>query len=225
MKHSKRYRTSIESAQKAGLVSIEEAVDIIKGFPPAKFDETIEAHLKLGINPKKSEQHVRGSVELPHGTGKTPVVAVFAVGEKAKEAKDAKADLVLDVDDIEKIKKGEKISFDVAVATPDMMPKLAVVAKILGPKGLMPSPKTETVTPNIERAVNLLKRGRANYKNDGGGCIHQAIGKLSFAKEKIVDNFKTFVESVEKQKPPKLKGKLVKSITISATMSPGIKVK
>jgi len=224
-KRSKRYRSNVEKIKTPELMTIEEAIDMLQAFEKVKFDESVEVHLKLNINPKKTEQQIRASVELPHGTGNTPTIAVFAKGEKMDEAKKAGADFVYDEDGIEKLKGGEKILFDISVATPDMMPRLAMIAKILGPKGLMPSPKTETVTPNIADAVSQLKRGKANFKSDEGGCLHQSIGRLSYEKEKLKENFKVFIESIEKQKPPKLKGRLIKSITLSATMSPGITVR
>lgn len=224
-KHSKRYRSNIDKLGDKKTLSIDEAINALKAFDKAKFDESVEVHIKLNINPKKTEQQVRASVELPHGTGNTPSVAVFAAGDKAEEAKKAGADFVYDETGIEKIKGGEKILFDISVATPDMMPRLAAVAKVLGPKGLMPSPKTETVTPNVGKAVEQLKKGKANFKSDEGGCLHQSIGRLSYEKEKLLENFKVFIEAVEKQKPAKLKGKLVKTITLSASMSPGISVR
>lgn len=221
MKHGKKYRASFEKIDKNKAYSIEEAVKIIKDNKTAKFDESIEIHIKTGVDPKKSDQLVRGMVVLPHGTGKSKKIAVIT-STSAAEAKAAGADIVGGEELIDKISK--KIDFDVLVATPEMMPKLAKVAKILGPKGLMPNPKTETVTTKIKEAVEALKKGKASFKNDDTGNIHQVIGKVSFAEEKLAENIKTFLESVNKVKPAGLKGKLIGSATLCSTMGPGIKI-
>jgi len=187
----------------------------------AKFDESVEVHIKTNVDPKKGEQQVRGTVALPHGTGKTKRVAVIT-STSEKEAKEAGADIVGGEELIEKFAK--KIDFDVLVATPEMMPKLAKVAKILGPKGLMPNPKTETVTTKIKEAVEALKKGRAAFKNDDSANVHQAVGKLSFEDAKLIENIKVFIEAIEKAKPAAFKGKLITNITVCSTMGNGIKI-
>lgn len=203
------------------IYSIEEAVKIVKEIKTAKFDESVEIHVKTNIDPKKGDQNVRGTVILPHGTGKTKKVAVIT-STSQDEAKKAGADLVGGEDMIDKISK--KIDFDILVATPEMMPKLAKVAKILGPKGLMPNPKTETVTTKIKETVAALKKGKAAYKNDDSGNVHQLVGKVSFDDSKLVENIKTFIENLEKNKPAGLKGKLIGGITVCSTMGQGVKI-
>ena len=222
MKKSKRYRENLEQIKE--IKTINEAVDGLFAIKKAGFDESVDVHIKTNIDFSKSEQQIRVSVELPHGTGKIPVIAVFASSEKAKEAKSAKADFVYGEADIEKLKKGGNISFDLAVATPEMMPKLAQIARILGPKGLMPSPKSETVTVDIAKTIQALKKGKSQIKSDAGGCIHQTIGKLSSKKEEILENYKVLMSVLEKQKPKKLKGKFIKSAYVAVTMGPGIRV-
>ena len=200
---------------------VAEGVKLLKENKTAKFDESVEIHIKTNIDPKKGEQQVRGTVILPHGTGKSKKIAVItSVAEK--EAKEAGADIVGGEEMIEKI--GKKINFDVLVATPEMMPKLAKIAKILGPKGLMPNPKTETVTTKIKETVAALKKGKAAFKNDDTGNIHQVVGKVSFSEEKLVENVNAFLSSIEKTKPAGLKGKFIASITICSTMGQGIKI-
>lgn len=221
MKHGKKYRAAAEKLDKNKIYPIREAVKFLKENKTAKFDESVEIHIKTNIDPKKGEQQVRGTVILPHGTGKSKKIAVItSVAEK--EAKDAGADIVGGEEIIDKIAK--KINFDVLVATPEMMPKLAKIAKILGPKGLMPNPKTETVTTKIKETVEALKKGKAAFKNDDTGNIHQIVGKVSFSEEKMVENINTFLASIEKTKPAGLKGKFIASITICSTMGQGIKI-
>lgn len=203
---------------------IEEAVKLVKETATAKFDSSIEVHFRLGIDPKKGEQQIRGTVVLPHGIGKTMKVAVFAEGDKAKEAKAAGADLILGEDDIEKIKKSGKIDFDIAVAPPEMMKKLAAVAKILGQKGLMPSPKNETVTPNLEKAVKELKAGKIAFKNDDTANLHQLIGKASFEDAKLVENFQTFLKAIKDSKPESSKGIFLKAVYLTSSMGPSVKI-
>ncbi len=222
MKHGKKYRAVLEKIEKNKLYSLEEAMKLIKENKIAKFDESIEVHIKTRIDAKKGDQQIRGTVILPHGTGKTKKIAVIT-STKADEAKEAGADLVAGEELLEKIKAG-KIEFDVLVATPEMMPKLATVAKILGPKGLMPNPKTETVTPKIKEAVEALKKGKASFKNDNSGNIHQLVGKISFEDAKLMENIKTFLEAVEKSKPAAVKGKLFSGVVICSTMGVGIKI-
>ena len=222
MKHGKKYKAAAEKIEKDKIYSLEEAVKFMKENKVAKFDESVEVHVKTNVDPKKGEQQVRATVVLPHGTGKTKKVAVIT-STSVEEAKKAGADIVGGEELIEKFAK--KIDFDVLVATPEMMPKLAKVAKILGPKGLMPNPKTETVTTKIKEAVEALKKGRAAFKNDDSANIHQVVGKLSFDETKLAENVKAFVEAVEKAKPAAFKGKLISNITVCSTMGCGIKIK
>lgn len=203
------------------IYSLEEAVKLAKELKTAKFDESVEVHIKTNIDPKKTDQQIRSTVVLPHGTGKTKKVAVIT-STSAKEAKEAGAEIVGGEEMIDKIAK--KVDFDVLVATPEMMPKLAKVAKILGPKGLMPNPKTETVTTKIKETVEALKKGKAAYKSDDGGNIHQVVGKVSFDDAKLVENIKAFLESVEKAKPTAVKGKLIIGVSICSTMGKGFRI-
>lgn len=233
MQHGKKYRAAAEKLDKDKVYPIAEAVKFLKENKTTKFDEAVEIHIKTNIDPKKGEQQVRGTVILPHGTGKSKKIAVItSVAEK--EAKDAGADVVGGEEMIEKIAKSGKISakggsasggnFDILVATPEMMPKLAKIAKILGPKGLMPNPKTETVTTKIKETVEALKKGKAAFKNDDTGNIHQVVGKVSFSEEKLVENINAFLSSIEKAKPAGLKGKFIASVTVCSTMGQGIKI-
>lgn len=226
MKHGKKYRSIAEKVDRSKIYGLEEAVKIVKENKLAKFDESVEVHVKTNIDPKKGDQQIRGTVNLPHGTGKSKRVAVITSTHE-KEAKEAKADLVGGEDLIENIKNGklfEKGGFDVLVATPEMMPKLAPVAKILGPKGLMPNPKTETVTTKIKETVEALKKGKASFKNDSSGNVHQVVGKVSFEDEKLLENIRKFMESLEKTKPAGLKGKMIRNVSLCSTMGVGIRV-
>jgi large subunit ribosomal protein L1 len=198
-----------------------EALDLLKQTAKAKFDESVELHIRLGIDPKQSNQIVRGTVSLPHGIGRTRKVAVIAKGEKQKEAQDAGADIIGSDDLIENISKGA-LDFDILVATPDVMKDLSKVAKVLGPKGLMPNPKAGTVTFDIADTVKELKKGRIEYKNDSFGIVHAIVGKVSFDKENLSDNIKSLIETILKAKPSTSKGQYIKSISISSTMGPGI---
>lgn len=225
MKRSKRYRESIKNVDKNKHYSVDEAIELLKNTQKANFDETVEAHFNLNINPDKSEQQVRGNVELPHGTGKSVKVAVFADNEKtAAEAKKAGALIVGGDELIEKLQKKGNVDFDIAVATPEMMLKLAKIAKILGPKGLMPNPKNETVTRDVAKAVTGLLKGKINFKSDKTGNVHVALGKLSFEPVALRDNYEKLLKALEKTKPSGVKGKFIKSITLSSTMGPGIKL-
>ncbi|MDR2395673.1 MAG: 50S ribosomal protein L1 [Endomicrobium sp.] len=218
---SKRLDSVSKLVDKNKIYTIEETASLVKETAKAKFDETVEVHIRLGIDPKQSDQIVRGTISLPYGIGKTRKVAVLVKGEKQKEAQAAGADLVGSDDLIEDISKG-KLNFDILVATPDIMKDLSKVAKILGPKGLMPNPKAGTVTFEIGQTVAELKKGRVEYKNDSFGIIHVPVGKVSFDKEKLVDNIKTLIEAVTKAKPSSAKGQYIKSVSISSTMGPGI---
>lgn len=204
--------------------SIEEAVTLVKANAKEKFDASVEIHMRLGIDPRKGDQQVRGSVVLPHGSGKTVRVAVFADGAEAKEAKDAGADLVGAEELIEEISSTGKLDFDVAIAHPNMMPKLAKIAKLLGPRGMMPSPKDDTVTPNIGKAVTEVKAGKVSFKNDDTSNIHSVIGKVSFSEEQLIENFKEFVANIRRLKPSSSKGDYIKSVSIASSMGKGAKI-
>lgn len=227
MKHGKKYRAVVEKVDLNKIYELAEAVRVMKENKTANFDESVEIHIKTNIDAKKGDQQVRSTVELPHGTGKSKKVAVIT-STHAKDATSAGADFVFGEELIEKIKSGKVFSgkekFDVLVATPEMMIKLAPVAKILGPKGLMPNPKTETVTTKIKDVVSALKRGKAAFKNDDGGNIHQIVGKVSFEDQKLIENIEAFVTNLEKVKPAGLKGKLISSVSICSTMGVGLKI-
>ncbi len=204
--------------------SIGEAVELCKTLKKAKFDASIEAHFRLGIDPKKGDQQVRSAVSLPHGTGKTVKIAAFVSADKVAAVKEAGADLVGGDDLIEEIKKTEKTDFEIAVAEIDMMKNLAKIAKILGTRGLMPSPKNETVTNNPVKAVLELKKGKISFKNDDTGNVHAIIGKVSFDNQKLEENLKTLIEAIKKVKPASSKGIYIKNLSLNATMGPGIKI-
>lgn len=205
---------------------IAEAIKLAKEVAPEKFDAALEVHIRLGIDVSKSDQTVKGAVTLPHGTGKKIKVAVFADdSKKAKAAKEAGAEVVGGEDLIKEIKKTNKCDFAVAVATPEMMRSLAQIAKILGPKGLMPNPKTGTVTEDPAKVVAELQAGKINFKNDPAGIIHQIIGKVSFDGEKLAENYNTLLEAIKKVKPAKMKGEYIKNVTLCTSMGPGVKVK
>jgi large subunit ribosomal protein L1 len=220
----KRLNEASKLVDKSKVYTLAEAVALAKDTAKAKFDETVEAHIRLGIDPKQSDQIVRGTVSLPHGIGKTRKVAVLAKGEKQKEAEAAGADVVGSDDLIESIISKGNFNFDILVATPDVMKDLSKAAKILGPKGLMPNPKSGTVTFDIGVTVKELKKGRVEYKNDSFGIIHVPVGKASFDKEKLSDNIKALIDAILKAKPSSAKGQYIKSISISSTMGPGIYV-
>ena len=228
MKHGKTYRGVAEKMEAGKEYTPEEAIAFLKEHKTAKFDESVEIHAHLGINPKKSDEMVRATVILPHGTGRSQKVAVITTS-KEKEAEEAQADLVGGEEVIADIKAGKLTPgthFDVILATPEMMPKLAVIAKILGPKGMMPSPKTETVTVKIKEAVEMLKKGKkVSFKNDDTANMHQVIGKLSFTAEQLTENYRTLRETLDKSKPENMKGKLVRSLSICTTMGPSLRLK
>lgn len=204
-------------------MNISEAIAEIKKNTRAKFDESVEVHIRLEIDPKKSDQQVRGVAELPHGTGKSVKIAVFTTTKK-KEAETAGADIIGGEELIDKVRTSGKIDADIAIATPEMMPRLATIAKILGPKGLMPNPKNQTVTLKVKEVIESLKKGRADFKNDNSGNVHQVIGKISFEDAKLEENFKTFLEAVRKAKPEGTKGKFIKNISLCTTMGKGVRI-
>lgn len=223
MKKGKNYQKAEKLFEKEKTYKIEEALEVMKKFPERKFDETVEVHVKLGIDAKKSDQLVRASFVLPNGTGKNVRVAVFTEKQQA-EAKKAGAEKVGGEKMIEEIMESGKIDFDVAVASPEMMPKLAKIAKILGPKGLMPNAKTQTVGPNVGEMVEGLKKGKVSFKNDDSGNIHLSIGKRSFEVGKLKENYEAFLIELNKNKPTASKGKFIQGISMSLTMSPAIRV-
>jgi len=223
MKKGKRYTALLEKVDLKKAYPLRDAVEKVKELASAKFDETVEIHMKLGVDPRKSDQMVRGGVDLPHGTGKTVRVLAFASGEKVKETEEAGADYVGGDDMIEKIQKGWS-DFDAVVATPDMMPKIGKIGKILGPKGLMPSPKNGTVTQDIGNAVKAMKKGKVTFRVDRTGVIHGPVGKVSFEPEKLYENAVEFIKEVWRLKPQSAKGEYFKSIYIAPTMGPGIKI-
>ena len=223
MKQSKRMKEA-KAIVEARQYEIEEALELINKLPKAKFDESIEMHVKLGVDSKQADQQVRGTVVLPNGTGKSKKVLVLAKSEKAQAAEAAGADYVGDDDMIAKIANEGWLDFDVVVATPDMMPALGRIAKILGPKGLMPNPKAGTVTVDTAKAVNEIKAGKVEYRLDKNNIIHTSIGKVSFGSEKIKENYQTLLDAIVKAKPAAAKGTYLKSIAISTTMGPGIKI-
>jgi large subunit ribosomal protein L1 len=222
MKRGKKYLAGVGKIEKNKVYSVSEAVKLVKENKIAKFDESVEIHIRMDIDPKKGDQQVRGAMVLPNGTGKSKKIAV-ATTTKIDEAKKAGADIIGAEDLIEKIKAG-KIEFDILVATPEMMPKLAQVAKILGPKGLMPSPKAETVTDKIAETVEMLKKGKVSFKSDNTGNLHQVIGKVSFDEKKLEENLISFVDALQKSKPVGVKGKFIIGISICSTMGPGVKI-
>ena len=224
LSHSKRYVELKDKVEKNKLYPLEEAIKLIKETATTKFDSTVEISIRTGIDPKKTEQQVRSTVLLPHGSGKKMKIAVVASPEKQKEAKAAGAEIVGGEELIEQIAKTQKTDFDVLLTTPDLMKDLAKIAKVLGPKGLMPSPKTETVTPNIKKAVEELAKGKMTYRNDDTGNIHLAIGKASYSEKDLQENYKAFLEILQKNKPSTIKGIFIKGITLSSTMGPGIKI-
>lgn len=224
MKRGKRYLESAKLVDKTKLYDPAEALDLVKKTARAKFDETVEVHVKLGVDSRHADQQVRGAVVLPHGTGRTVRVLVFAKGDKAKEAEQAGADYVGADDLVAKIQNENWFEFDVVVATPDMMGVVGRLGKILGPKGLMPNPKAGTVTMDVARAIAEIKAGKIEYRLDKTNIIHCPIGKASFDLEKLVDNFRTLLGAIVRAKPAAAKGQYLRSIVVSSTMGPGIKV-
>lgn len=224
MKRGKNYIESQKLFDKTATYIPEEAVDLVVKTSKAKFDETIELSIRLGVDPRHADQQVRGAVVLPHGTGKKVRVLVFAKGEKAKEAEASGADFVGAEELVEKIQKENWFDFDVVVATPDMMGLVGRLGKILGPKGLMPNPKSGTVTFDVARAIAEIKAGKVEYRVDKTAIIHVPVGKASFGAEKLMDNFRVLMEAVVKARPSAAKGQYIKSIVLSSTMGPGIKI-
>ena len=223
-KQSKKYTEAVSKIEKGKLYSAEEAIKLAKETSISKFDASVEVAMKLNLDTKKSDQQLRGAVVLPNGTGKSKKVLVIAKGDNAKAATTAGADYVGDTDMLEKIEKENWFDFDVIIATPDMMAHLGKLGKVLGPKGLMPNPKTGTVTTDVKKAIEDVKKGRVEYRTDSYGNVHGIIGKVSFDDTKLLENLKAFVEVIIKSKPTAVKGNYVKNISISTTMGPGIKV-
>ena len=224
MKRSKKYLDATSKREKNKKYTRDEAVKLVKELASAKFDETVEISLNLNLDTKKSDQQLRGATVLPNGIGKTKKVLVIAKGAKATEAKEAGADYVGDTDMIDKIANESWFDFDTLIATPDMMPALGKIGRVLGPKGLMPNPKTGTVTMDVKKAVEDVKKGRVEYRADSYGNVAVSIGKASFDADKLLGNLNAFVSLIIKTKPSVVKGKYVKSVTISSTMGPGVKI-
>jgi large subunit ribosomal protein L1 len=222
-KPGKRYRNSEESFDRMREYAPAEAFRILKSLPNAKFDETVEVAFRLGIDTRKNEQALRGTVALPHGTGKSVRVAVFAVGEKAREAKDAGADVVGGEELVEEVQKGV-IDFDAAVATPDLMASVGKAGRVLGPRGLMPNPKTGTVTNDIAKAVADIKGGKVEYRADRTGNVHLIIGKKSFEERNLFENYLTVVDEILRAKPAAAKGRYIKTLAVSSTMGPSVRI-
>lgn len=220
----KKYVAACEKIEKNKAYSKEEAVKLAKETSVSKFDSTVEVAVRLNLDTKKADQQLRGAIVLPHGTGKTKKVLVIAKGENATKAKEAGADYVGDVDMLGKIEKENWFDFDVMIATPDMMPLLGKLGKVLGPKGLMPNPKTGTVTMDVTKAVNEVKAGRVEYRTDSFGNVHGIIGKSSFTEEQLLENLNAFMATILKVKPATVKGDYVRNIAITTTMGPGIKI-
>ena len=224
MFRGKKYQESAKLIDKAALYDTAEAMELVVKTAPAKFDETVELHVKLGVDSRHADQQVRGAIVLPHGTGKTQRVLVFAKGDKAEAAKAAGADFVGEMDMVEKIQKENWFDYDVVVASPDMMGVVGRLGKILGPKGLMPSPKAGTVTPDVAKAVTEIKAGKVEYRLDKTNIIHCPIGKVSFGAEKLAENFNAIMGAIVKAKPAAAKGQYIKSCVAASTMGPGVKM-
>ena len=223
-RHGKKYQEARQKIDRTRLYEPTEALKAAKEIASAGFDETVELAVRLGVNPRHADQQVRGTVVLPHGTGKTVKVLVFAKGEKAKEAEEAGADVVGAEELIAKIQEGW-LDFDVAVATPDLMGSIGKLGKILGPRGLMPNPKSGTVTFEVAKAIAEIKAGKVEYRTDKAGNVHVPIGKVSFSLEQLVENFYAVMEALVKAKPPAARGQYIKAVTVSTTMGPGIRVR
>ena len=224
MKHGKKYVDSRKAVDASKQYASEEALGLVCENAKAKFDETVEAHIRLGVDSRHADQQVRGAIVLPHGTGKTQRVLVFAKGDKAEAAKAAGADFVGEMDLVEKIQKENWFDYDVVVASPDMMGVVGRLGKVLGPKGLMPSPKAGTVTPNVTQAINEIKAGKVEYRLDKTNIIHCPIGKVSFGAEKLTENFNALMGAIVKAKPSAAKGQYIRSCVCASTMGPGVKI-
>ena len=224
MKRSKKYVEAASKVEKTKLYTVEEAAELVKETSVTKFDASVELAMNLNLDTKKADQQLRGAIVLPNGTGKSARVLVLAKGDAAKKAKEAGAEYVGDADMIEKIEKENWFDFDVIVATPDMMPALGKIGKVLGPKGLMPNPKTGTVTMDTAKAVTETKKGRVEYRTDSFGIVHLLVGKVSFDAKALVENINSFINVIVKSKPTTVKGDYIKSISVSTTMGPGIKI-
>ena len=224
MRRGKKYEDSLKLIDRSKLYDPKEAFDLVLQTAKASFDESIEAHIRLGVDPRHADQQVRGAIVLPHGTGRTMKVLVFAKGDKIKEAEDAGADFVGGEELVQKIQNEGWLDFDVVVATPDMMGVVGRIGRILGPKGLMPNPKSGTVTFEIDKAVKEIKAGKVEYRVDKASIVHVPIGKVSFGTEKLRENFATIMEEIIKARPAAAKGRYLRSVVLSSTMGPGIKV-
>ena len=224
MKHGKKYIESVKAIDKTKLYEAGEAIEAVISTSKAKFDETVELHVRLGVDPKQADQQVRGVIVLPNGTGKDVKVLVLAKGEKADQAKEAGADFVGAEEMIQKIQSESWFDYDVIITTPDMMGLVGRIGKILGPKGLMPNPKSGTVTMDVAKAIKDTKAGKVEYRLDKTAIIHCAIGKKSFGKEKIKENYEALMEAIVKAKPAAAKGQYVKSVALASTMGPGVKI-
>ena len=223
-KKSKKYVEALGKIDRTKLYESKEALALVSEIATAKFDETVEAHIKLGVDSRHADQQVRGAIVLPHGTGKTKKVLVFAKGEKAKEAEAAGADFVGAEDLVQKIQGENWFEFDIVVATPDMMGVVGRLGRVLGPKGLMPNPKSGTVTFDVTKAVEEIKAGKVEYRLDKNNIIHVAIGKVSFGGEKLAENFNVLMNAIIKAKPSAAKGQYLRSVTVTSTMGPGVKI-
>lgn len=223
-KRGKKYQDSVKEYDKTELYDVEDAMDIVVKTSKAKFDETVELHARLGVDGRHADQQVRGAIVLPHGVGKTKTVLVFAKGPKATEAEEAGADFVGAEEMAQKIQSEGWFDFDVVIATPDMMGVVGRLGKLLGPKGLMPNPKSGTVTMDVARAIEEVKAGKVEYRLDKANIIHTPIGKTSFGKEKLTDNFNAIMGAIIKAKPASAKGQYLKSVVVSSTMGPGVKI-
>ena len=224
MKHGKKYIEAAKNIERGNLYGKEEAIALVKKTAVAKFDETIEAHIRTGCDGRHADQQIRGAVVLPHGTGKKVRILVFAKDAKAEEAKAAGADYVGGMELIEKIQKENWFDFDVVVATPDMMGVVGRIGRVLGPKGLMPNPKAGTVTMDVTKAIQDIKAGKIEYRLDKTNIVHVPIGKASFSEEQLADNFQTLIDALNKARPAAVKGQYLKSVTLTSTMGPGVKI-
>ncbi len=222
-KHSKRYRALADKNKADAPLALGKAVELLKEFSTTKFDQTVEVHMRLGIDPKQADQIIRGSVVLPNGIGRTQRVIVFAKGDLADQAQEAGADVVGQEDLAERI-KGGWLDFDVCIAAPDMMGLVGPLGRVLGPRGLMPSPRAGTVTPEVGKVVQEYKAGKVEFRNDAGGNVHAVVGKLSFDNQKLAENVQAFIDHIVGLKPLAVKGTYVRNISLSATMSPGVRV-